>query len=231
MGIEPLRDRPWVLLPGTLCTGAVFRGLLDRIGVPEVRRSTILLNQPNVGAYAGALRDVPVDAVVCGFSLGAILATHHADRLTCARLILFAVTPHADDPAKAEDRRAFARRVETMGGGAALAPALPVLNGPDPDGARVHLLDMADAAAPDIAAQTRLALTRPGALPALSRARMPVHVLTGAFDRHTPPEAGRAASSAAPSGRFRLLARLGHYALSESPGACADALAEQERPT
>ena len=87
----------------------------------------------------------------------------------------------------------------------------------------------ADIAAPDIAAQTQVALTRPGALTALSRARLPVLALTGSEDRQTTPEAGHAAADAAPIGGFQLLPGLGHYALIEDPAACANAVMALER--
>ncbi|CTQ49488.1 alpha/beta fold hydrolase [Jannaschia donghaensis] len=231
MAIEPLTARPWVLLPGTLCTGQVFDGMLDRLGVPSDRRRTLALRQPTVAAYASTLRDVSEDAVICGFSLGAIVAAHHANRLRCARLILFAVTPHPDDPANAGGRRAFAARVGSVGGAAAIAASLASLKGPDPAAARALILDMADMAAGDIVAQTDLAIGRPGATMALAASRVPIWVLTGARDEQTPSEIGRAVADAAACGSFRALDGLGHYALLEDPQACADALLDLERTT
>lgn len=221
MATDDLAGENWVLLPGTLCSGAVFDPFLDALGVPPPRRHVIPLTRPSVGDYLPDMRGVAEGAVICGFSLGAIVAAHLADRLPAARMILFGLNPHADDPAKAPGRTALAADVAGQGGRAALAPRLPPLGGADPEATRATLLEMAEACGVDIDAQTTLALTRPGALPALSRAAMPVLTLTGSDDRQAPAELGRAAAQAAPRGSFRPLPGLGHYALVEDPVACA----------
>ncbi|SMX50811.1 alpha/beta fold hydrolase [Maliponia aquimaris] len=228
MAIEDLRSRNWVLLPGTLCTGAIFDGFLDVLGVPVTRRHSVELRQPTVDAYESLLNTRAKGAVLCGFSLGAIVAAHLADRRSPARIILFGLNPYPDDPRKAVARHALARDVVTTGGAAALRPRLPALHGPAPDRVRVALLAMANASASDIAAQTQLALTRPGALAALSGAQAPVMVLTGGEDDSAPVAQGQAAAQAAPMGQFADLPGLGHYALLEGPEACANALVRLE---
>lgn len=231
MATDTFRDRDWLLLPGTLCTPEVFDGFLDCLGVPVARRKPVALCHPTVEAYGDVLAQSGKDAVICGFSLGAIVAAHHADRLAASLILLFGLNPFPDDPAKAEGRRDLARDVAARGGGAALADRLPPLNGPDPDTTRAKILAMADVAAQDIAAQTELALSRPGALAALARTRSPVVALTGSRDGMAPEDQGRAAMDAAPSGRFRSLPRLGHYALLEDPDTCARCFLELEDKT
>jgi pimeloyl-ACP methyl ester carboxylesterase len=228
MAIEDLLNRDWILLPGTLCTGDVFSGLLDELGVATKRRHAITLCHPTIEAYEDALTSHAKGAVFCGFSLGAIVAAHYADRLAAHSIILFGLNPLADDPAKAAGRLDLQRDVMAMGGACALMQRLPVLFGRNPDQTRAAILAMADATAPDSAAQTNLALTRPGAIAALSRALSPVLVLTGSEDQMAPAAQGQAAADAAPQGRFRSLARLGHYALLEDPIACAKAVIEME---
>ncbi|WP_323770745.1 alpha/beta hydrolase [Antarctobacter sp.] len=228
MAIDDLRNRDWVLLPGTLCTGDVFRGFLDALGIAAARRKPVSLCHPEIAAYQTALTSQSEGSIICGFSLGAIVAAHHADRLSAHRIILFGVNPFPDDPAKEAGRHDLARDVMAMGGASALGARLPPLLGATPDQARADLLAMADATAPEIEAQTHLALTRPGAIAALSRAVPPVLILTGAEDRMTPAAQGQAAAEAAPCGRFRLLPQLGHYALMEDPAACAQAVVAME---
>ena len=228
MDIDDLRGRDWLLLPGTLCTAEVFAGLLDALGIPPGRRRPLPLIHPRVADYGSALDAQAGGAVLCGFSLGAIVAAHHLDRISPARTILFGVNPHPDDPAKAEGRRALEQDVLATGGAAAMLPRLPPLGGPDPDKARATILAMAEQTAAQITAHTELALSRPGALPALSRSRAPVLVLTGTEDQMTPVALGRTAAEAAPSGRFVGLPSLGHYALLEDPVACATALLDLE---
>ena len=89
---------------------------------------------------------------------------------------------------------------------------------------------MADATADMLGAQTTLALSRPGAMAALSQAQAPVISVSGAEDRQVPPALGRAAADAAPKGTFRMIEGAGHYALLEAPQACADAVAGIEAP-
>ena len=83
---------------------------------------------------------------------------------------------------------------------------------------------MADETAENIAAQTELALGRPGALDALSRTTLPVRLLTGTQDTTAPVALAEAAAQSAPLGRLVPLQQLGHYALVENPLACCRAV-------
>lgn len=227
MAIDALIHADWVLLPGTLCTAAIFEPMLDDLGIPEARRHAVELNAPDVNDY-GFLGGMCRDAVVCGFSLGAIVAAHHAHQVDARRLLLFGLNPLADDPARAQGRRALADAVAQQGGSSALGPNLPEFAGPDPAAVRRKVLEMAQQTGNLIAAHTDLALSRPGALPALRKARCPVHVVTGTHDALAPPSLGRQAADAAPLGQFRALDPLGHYALLEDAAACANAVRDME---
>lgn len=228
MAIEDLRNRDWILLPGTLCTGDVFSGFLDTLGIPPERRNPISLCHATIDAYEEVLTPRVNDKVICGFSLGAIITAHLANRLPAHSIILFGLNPFPDDPAKAAGRHELQRDVMALGGASALMSRLPLLLGPNPEQTRAAILAMADAAAPDIEAQTNLALSRPGAMDALSRAISPVLVLTGSEDQMAPAVQGQAAAVAAPDSQFRLLPGLGHYALLEDPIACAKAVIATE---
>ena len=228
MATEGLSRRRWLLVPGTLCTGAVFDGLLEALGVERDRRVVLPLERPDVEDYAHVLRSAAgPDVVICGFSLGAIVLAHHADRLEASQMLLFGLNPHADDPAKAEGRRSLAEDVAARGGAAALADRLAPLHGPDPAGARSLILRMAEEAGGHLAAQTQLAIGRPGAMRALRSARAPVAILTGTLDEQTPLALAREAAGALPDGRAIALPGLGHFALAEDPDACARAVLSQ----
>ncbi len=216
------------MLPGTLCTAAVFDDFLDALAVAPAQRHPLILDRPSVEDYVDLCPLASQDTVVCGFSLGAIVAAHLADRMTAHRLVLFGINPYANDPAKAKGRRDLAHDVALLGGADAMRSRLPDLHGPDRKSAKVKMLAMADQTAPLIDAQTQLALNRPGALPALSRARAPVFSLTGSNDLAAPPAQGRAAAEAAPMGQFASLDGLGHFALLENPMACAASVARME---
>lgn len=225
MAIDPADGRPWVLLPGTLCSGAAFDGLLDCLGVPKGARQVLVLNRPSIKDYAAPMAQLCRDgAVICGFSLGAIVVAHLCDRLPASRIVLFGLNPHADDPAKRDGRLALERDVLAMGGRRALAARLAPLAGPDPKGAKALILDMAEDCSAEIAPQTQLALTRPGALGALSRCAAPICLLTGDQDTQSPLARAEEAAQVAQRARLASLSGLGHYALVEDPAACAAAV-------
>lgn len=226
MVTDDLANRRWLLLPGTLCTAAVFDGFLDVLGVAPANRHPVKLDRPHVDDYAPDFQDLTDDTIVCGFSLGAIVAAHFADSIKARALILFGINPFADDPEKASLRHALAGDVMRYGGAAALRSRNLAVHGPAPRQTRDRILQMADDTAPLIGAQTQLALTRPGAMPALRKARLPVLSFTGTLDIAAPPPQGAAAAQAAQNGRFQSLGGLGHFAVLEDPGACAKALLE-----
>ena len=148
MAIEKEDGRSWILLPGTLCTGAVFDPFLDALGVPNRARHVIDLDSPQVGDYLAriaALSDGK--AVICGFSLGAIVAAHLVDKIAASECLFFGLNPRADDPAKRQGRLDLAADVDRIGGAAALASRLGTLAGPDPHGGRARILAMAEGAA------------------------------------------------------------------------------------
>ncbi len=227
MATDPADGRPWVLLPGTLCSGTVFDAFLDALDVPTAARTLVDLRHPRVEDYLDAVGEaIAPEAIVCGFSLGAIVAANLADRFDVSEILLFGLNPRADDPAKRAGRLALAHDVADVGGRASLDSRLPALAGPDPDTAREIVLSMAEDVEHRIDAQTALALNRPSALDTLANARAPVTLLTGSDDQQAPLKWAHEAASAAPKGRVVALEGLGHYALVEDPSACARALTE-----
>ncbi|WP_417260297.1 alpha/beta fold hydrolase [Celeribacter sp.] len=226
MAIDLADGRPWILLPGTLCSERVFRAFLDELCVPDTALQPVALQHPHVEDYDEVLTETCAQgSVVCGFSLGALVAAHLADRLPASTFLLFGLNAHADHPEKREGREQLARDVIMEGANTALAPRLPILAGPEPQKARALLLDMAQETAGQITAQTELALTRPDACEVLARARAPIGLLTGTEDKITPLAMAHTAAQAAPTSRVIPLEGLGHYALVEDPVACASAVA------
>ncbi|MCZ4348156.1 alpha/beta fold hydrolase [Devosia neptuniae] len=225
MAIDPADGRPWILLPGTLCSGRVFGAFLDGLAVPETARQPIIMRHPGVGDYMPELTSLCVPgAIICGFSLGAIVAAHLTDRLPADAYLLFGLNPQADRSDKRDGRLSLAREVARIGGAKAMASRMPVLSGPGPSAARALILDMADETAGHIEAQTELALKRPGALSALARTQAPIGLFTGTQDTAAPLASAEAATRAAPSARLVPLHGLGHYALVEDPAACCRAV-------
>lgn len=211
MDIHALHDRRWILLPGTLWTGAVFDGFLDALAVPRASRHVAALRHLRIKAYTEALMALT--------EVGAIVTADHADRLEADMILLFGLNPYDVDPSNADDRHALARAVLTTGSAAAPSLRLPPFRGPHPNVARAAILRMADESADDIAAQTDRALHRPGAFDILARASGHVVFLTGNLDEQAPFRPVRMAAAMTPHGRAVRLDGLGHYALPEEPRA------------
>jgi pimeloyl-ACP methyl ester carboxylesterase len=224
MAIKGLVDRPWLLLPGTLCTVAVFDGFLDALGVQSSKRHHVQLDRPAIDDYRATFENLSGGTIVCGFSLGAIVAAHFADRMDAQCLILLGINPYPDDPAIAQSRNALAADVKAEGGAAAFQKRISEVHGQAPNKTRAQIYAMAQASEDQIDAQTQLALTRPGALPALAKAQMPVLSLTGSQDTSAPVAQGLIAAQTARQGQFHGLNGLGHFALLEDPDACAKAV-------
>lgn len=228
VSIESLKDRRWILLPGTLCTEEVFNEFLNLAGVANDNRYPVSLKYAHVDDYLPLLTKLirPGD-VVCGFSLGAIVAAHLADRFDASALLLFGLNPFADDPAKAAGRKSLAASVRAEGGRAALGSRLPPILGRSHDLTKEMILSMADSTANFIEEQTALALNRPGAMTALAAARCPILLITGSEDDSAPFMAAQAASEVAKDGCAVVVEGLGHYALIEDPLLCYTTLERQ----
>lgn len=221
-------DRQWHLLPGTLCTDAVFDAFLEILGVSRSKRRTVELSKPAVEDYRPYFEtEIGERDIICGFSLGAIVAAHHADLLNeNSLLLLFGINPMADDPAKAEGRLALCADVLDKGGRHALETRLDGLRGRmTPDHFEL-LLNMADETTHLIGAQTQLALSRPGALNAVGNAPGKVHVFNGTGDDQCTPELAKRVAITAPFGACHLLDGLMHYSFLEDPDKCAQAVLE-----
>lgn len=231
MPIDLSTDRPndsarWVLLPGTLCTPAVFAPVLDALGVPGHRRAAVTLDAGDVGAYADRLRDAVEGAeIVCGFSLGAMVAAHNLGALRKARaVVLLACNPFPDPPGNRATREAVRDRVlrgDARGWIEESWPAMSTAQGAEP---RETVIGMAEDMARLIPAQTELAASRPGADAQLAQSDARLVFVTGAQDRLTPVAQMRGLARRAAHAHLSVLDGLGHFALLEAPDRVARAI-------
>ncbi|MEM1377099.1 MAG: alpha/beta hydrolase [Pseudomonadota bacterium] len=216
----------WVLLPGTLCTPDVFDPLLNNLGIGAQRRKFIELNRPDVADYRSDLTSTITHGdVVCGFSLGAIVAVHNLDVLQRASaVILLACNPYADPPENRANRESIRDRV--IGGHAAdwvHEKAHTMMA--NVDMALVStVISMAEETSHIIGAQTDLAAGRPGAVDEILSSSVPLFFVTGTEDQMTPAERIRDVTEKSRNAVLTEVAGLGHYALIENPAAVADAI-------
>jgi len=223
--IDVAQDR-WVLVPGTLCTGAVFDPMLDRLGAPRPHRVVLTPDAPVITEYADRLRDTvrPGD-IVCGFSLGALVLSRNLAALQGARaVVLLAANPFADPPENRAGREAVRDRVLAGEGAAWITETWSAMSTDRSDRVRAQVIAMADTTRTLIPAQTTLAASRPDATEDLRRSDLPVLFITGSKDRLTPPSLLRDIVPEMPCARLATLAGRGHFALLEDPDGMADAI-------
>ena len=226
MDILSLQTSRWILLPGTLCTSAVFDSFLDTLNVPTNLRHAKELSAPKVDDYQSFFKDdVSEGDIICGFSLGAIVAAHHANVVpSTTKMVLFGINPLPDDKTKASARYELQTDVNNLGGRLAMKNRLPNLCGLNPEKVRTRILNMAEKSSINIAAQTSLAISRPGAETALRSSHIPILALCGTNDDQVAPQLNAIVAKMAAKGQSSLLPSLGHYALLEDPEACANAV-------
>lgn len=216
----------WVLLPGTLCTGAVFDPMLDALNVRQANRRTVTVDAPDVGDYAGRLTAaVSGGEIVCGFSLGALVLAHNLGALQAARaLVLLASNPHPDAPGTRPAREAVRDRVLAGGAREWVTENWSLMSATNRSAVRDRVISMAEETTDLIPAQTELAITRPGAAVALAETGLPLLFVTGSDDQMTPPARIRDIAARATNAHLTELAGLGHFALIEDPRLVAQAV-------
>ncbi|WP_298922603.1 hypothetical protein [uncultured Roseobacter sp.] len=170
---HPIVDH-WVLLPGTLCTPDVFAPVLDYLGVSVANRIVIELNSTHLQDYEGPLRTAVTDgAIVCGFSLGAMVAAHNLHAMARAKAIVLLACNLFPDPAGNRANREAARDHILAGGARDWVIENWHLMLSDTNSERLdRVASMAESTSHLIAAQTELAASRAGAAEHLTAPRV-----------------------------------------------------------
>jgi len=212
------QDR-WILVPGTLCTHEVFTPLLDALRVATENRTFVEADLPKVEDYAPRLREASPDgAIVCGFSLGSLILAHNLQAVKQARaLVLLAANPFPDPIGNRAKREAVRDRI--LGGGARdwIFENWSAMAVDQSEDLQNFVASMAEKTVPSIAAQTELAISRPGADADLEQSDLPILFVTGAEDQLTPPDPLIPIAEAARHARREVLSGVGHFALLEAP--------------
>lgn len=225
---------PLLLLPGTLCDGAVFEPALDLVpdAPPERRRVVSLVGEATVEAAAARiLADAPEQFVMLGFSLGGIVALAIAVAAPERVLGLGLIDSNARNVREA-DRPG--RRTEALQGvgdivrhvGQTLWPRYVAAVAHGDETLRRAVTDMAlRVGSPALMDQVDMALSRPDSLSRLGGLTMPTLVMAGAQDALCPPEMQREMAAALPSATLDLIPDAGHFAVLEKPFAAAQSIA------
>ena len=216
----------WVLVPGTLCTSAVFDPMLDRLDIPQENRHFIAASAPNTSDFAAPLQvAVRGGEIVCGFSLGAIIVTHNLAAVRRAKaIVLLAANPFPDAPENRTNREAARDRIITHGASRWIIENWPTMSTDTGTAIRDFVAQMAEDSKDHITAQTELAASRAGAEHALLQTNLPLVFVTGAKDTLTPPTRLQAIAQQAKSASLQVLDDLGHFALLEDPTRTAQAV-------
>lgn len=207
-------------MPGTLCTPDVFSPVLDRLAIAMECRVPVSTNCASIDDFWKFVPgDLGSDDLICGFSLGAIAALHLLPKLPqLAGAIVIGGTARPDMPQNLASRRTLESRILAGDVAGAIDSVWPNLVADQHIGAsnlKKTIVTMAQATAGNIAAQTSLALSRPGVLETLGSVKTPVLAITGEQDRATPPDRAWEISRIARHGECAIIADAGHFVVLE----------------
>lgn len=237
MPTQPRADTRLVLLPGLACDARLWAGQIDAL--PAALRplvATVHARFDTIEAMAaGLLHEVRGDLVLCGASLGAMVAMEVArqapGRIKGLALLGSNARPESPDMRQLrEDAIALFERGELRD---VLEPNIAFAFHPaqaaDPALCEAYLTMLLDAGATQLIRQNRALMNRPDARRHLLRLRCPVLLMCGDGDRLTPPECTREIAALLPKAldvQLHWLDRCGHMLTMEKPQQVSKKLAE-----
>lgn len=228
-----MSDEPLVLVPGLLCTSALFAPQVEALAPP--RRIVVAdhTRDDTMAAIAGRLlAAAPERFALAGLSMGGYVAfevmRQAPDRVTRLALLDTSARPDAEE---VRERRlgqiaaAEAGRFEDV-----QAELWPRLVHPD----RIHdgVLEsvvrgmMRESGVAVFVRQQRAIMGRPDSRPLLGRIRVPTLVLVGDRDALTPPELAREMADGIDGASLVVVPHSGHLSTLERPEAVTQALRE-----
>ena len=225
-------DVPLVLVPGLLCSAALFAPQVAQLGRD---RHVIVADHTRADRMAeiatGILAASPERFALAGLSMGGYVALEIVrqapERVT--HLALLDTSARPDVPERVADRRRLIEIARTEGVARVQRLLLPRLVHPDrmADAALVEaVVRMAEETGLDaFLRQQEAIIARPDSRPLLAAIRCPTLVLVGADDQLTPPELAREMAAGIAGSRLAVVAACGHLSSLEQPGEVSRALA------
>lgn len=222
---------PLVLVPGLLCTEALWRPQIEALGAGHDILVADHRSHASIGEIAAALLAVaPPRFALAGLSMGGYIAFEVMRQAPqrVARLALLDTAAGADSKERCDVRRRFVALAREAGLTPVVDRLLPQFlseaHRHDPDLAAIVRKMAADTGVEAFARQQQAIMTRPDSRPGLGVITCPTMVLVGADDTLTPPDLAREIHAAIPASRLVTVPDCGHLSTIEQPDAVTAAM-------
>lgn len=213
-----------ILLPGLAGNAAMWRPQLQALAGRQPRVADVHMRHDSIEAMAAALlAEVPGRLVLCGASMGGMLAMEAA-RQAPQRIAGLALLGTDPNPESADMRQLREAAIALFSQGRlreVIEPNVGYAFHPDnalkPGLVDAYLEFVLEAGPEQLIRQNRAVIARPDARSHLPRLECPVLVMCGEDDRLTPPEKSRQIAALCPQARLVMVPRCGHMLTMEQP--------------
>jgi len=222
---------PLVLVPGLLCTSALFALQIAALGRERTVTVADHTRSDRMEAIAAdILAAAPPKFALAGLSLGGYvaMAIMRAAPDRVSRVAFLDTSARPDVPERVADRRRLIDLARSKGPREVQQVLLPRLIHADhlKDAPLVEaILQMADDTGTEaFVRQQEAIIARPDSRPSIASIRCPTLVLAGAEDQLTPPDIAREIANAIPDAKLVIVPDSGHLTTMEQPEAVNAAL-------
>lgn len=216
---DPTAKPPLILLPGLLCTAALWRHQIKTLAdIAEITVADLTEDDTIEAMAERVLKTAPPRFTLAGLSMGGYVAQAIVRRAPerVARLALLDTSARPDSPAQTERRQGLIKQVEIGEFKGVTARLMPLLIHADRLGDQIltHTITrMAEQVGKDaFLRQQHAIMTRPDGRPALPRIACPTLILCGRQDALTPLEVHEEMAALIPNAALVVIEDCGHLA-------------------